>query len=165
MRAIQKSGSNARLRQRSPRGRNGVAVDERSISQFYRVGSRNTLRAPIARAPESPVWPRSAARPDPASTSHARSPVRFEKTEEIVKKIRFVSILAILVAVLSINVAPTAFAAAASAVAVEAVAEDLPCYDLWTGCLAGGGSANFCEGMWCGCMQSRYGYICSANVS
>lgn len=77
------------------------------------------------------------------------------------KKIRFVSLLVILVAVLTVNVAP-AFAATATAVAA---AEDLPCYDLWTGCLAGGGSANFCEGMWCGCMQSRYGYICSAVVS
>lgn len=75
------------------------------------------------------------------------------------KKIRFISILAVLVAVLSFNLASTAFAATATV----AVAEDLPCYDLWTGCLAGGGSSSFCEGMWCGCMQSHYGYIC--NVS
>jgi hypothetical protein len=43
-------------------------------------------------------------------------------------------------------------------------AQALPCYDLWQGCLAGGGGDNFCEGMWCGCMYREYGYACAAQV-
>jgi len=69
-------------------------------------------------------------------------------------KIRFVSILAVLVAVLMFNVVPVAEAMAAS---------DTPCTDRWAGCVAGGGGAEFCDGLWCGCMYSTYGYICSAS--
>jgi hypothetical protein len=35
----------------------------------------------------------------------------------------------------------------------------LPCYDLWRGCLAGGGGENFCEGVWLGCMERTYGAL------
>lgn len=74
------------------------------------------------------------------------------------KKFRFVSLLAVLALSLAINVAvPTdAYAVAAS---------DTPCTDQYDGCIAGGGSSNFCHGMWCGCMHSRYGYVCEAQMS
>jgi hypothetical protein len=144
------------------RGLNGVEICKRSEAQSFRAGTRGKIRA------NAPVTPRRGAQSRTASGSgEATLLTHANRTKEKdVKKIRFISILAVLVAVLSFNLASTAFAADTSArTAAVAVAEDLPCYDLWTGCLAGGGSANFCEGMWCGCMQSHYGYICSANVS
>ena len=68
------------------------------------------------------------------------------------KKIRFTALVAILLAVLTLNVALP-------------VAADtgLPCYDQWRGCLAGGGGTNFCEGLWQGCMEKTYGDVAVAS--
>ena len=59
--------------------------------------------------------------------------------------VRRLSLLTVLVAVLGLNVT---------------VAQALPCYDRYNGCIAGGGGQDFCDGMWCGCMYSNYGYVC-----
>lgn len=60
----------------------------------------------------------------------------------MLKKFRSTVVAAVLLAALSL---PAAAAAA------------LPCYDMWRGCLDGGGSAAYCEGVWLGCMQKTYG--------
>jgi hypothetical protein len=39
----------------------------------------------------------------------------------------------------------------------------LPCYDLWRGCIDGGGGTNYCEGLWRGCMEKTYGALEIAN--
>ncbi len=70
-------------------------------------------------------------------------------------KLRYVSMLAVLAAVLVLNVGVPAMAAAES---------DTPCTDQYNGCIAGGGGQDFCYGMWCGCMYSRYGYVCEAQA-
>ena len=66
------------------------------------------------------------------------------------KRFRFLTLLGVLVAVLAFNVV------------MPPVAEALPtpCTDRYNGCMAGGGGSNFCDGMWCGCMYSTYGYVC-----
>jgi cell division protein FtsW (lipid II flippase) len=66
------------------------------------------------------------------------------------KNRRYFVVIVMLLAVVSVNVAMPAQA--------------LPCYDLWQGFLSGGGGSNYCEGMWCGCMYSQYGYACAAQV-
>jgi len=73
----------------------------------------------------------------------------------MIRNIRLISLIAVLVTVVAFNVV----------VPTTALASDLPCYDLWAGCTAGGGSENFCEGMWCACMFETYGYICNAQVT
>lgn len=73
------------------------------------------------------------------------------------KSVRVVSIVAVLLAVLTINLS------AAQAVAV-AEPTGLPCYDMWQDCLASGHSDTYCEGVWCGCMKATYGYDCDAVV-
>lgn len=71
------------------------------------------------------------------------------------KNVRALSIIAILLAVVAIN----------GAVAGTAVAsEGLPCYDMWQRCLDAGHSDSYCDGVWCGCMESTYGYLCDAQV-
>jgi hypothetical protein len=37
----------------------------------------------------------------------------------------------------------------------------LPCYDMWSNCT---GSADYCNGVWCGCMGALYGYMCPASL-
>lgn len=44
----------------------------------------------------------------------------------------------------------------------SAAAEDLPCYNMWQNCE---GSEEYCDGVWCGCMQATYGYSCSTANS
>ncbi|MEO8382539.1 MAG: hypothetical protein ABI779_22960 [Acidobacteriota bacterium] len=68
------------------------------------------------------------------------------------KKFRFVALLSVLVAVLAFNVVMPPVA--------QAVASATPCTDRYNGCMAGGGGYEFCDGMWCGCMYSTYGYVC-----
>lgn len=70
------------------------------------------------------------------------------------KKFRYASLVAVLLAFLALNVGIPAMAS---------VASDTPCTDQYNGCIAGGGGENFCNGMWCGCMYSTYGYVCSAS--
>ncbi|HEX6085940.1 MAG TPA: hypothetical protein VF266_15515 [Thermoanaerobaculia bacterium] len=73
------------------------------------------------------------------------------------KKFGIVSLLAVLALsiVLNVSVATDAHALAAES--------DTPCTDRYEGCIAGGGSQDFCDGMWCGCMHSRYGYVCDGT--
>jgi hypothetical protein len=79
------------------------------------------------------------------------------------RKLKIVSLLGILALTLIMNVAvSTDVYARTVAVAIES---DTPCTDQWAGCIAGGGSEAFCHGMWCGCMYSRYGYICEAQMN
>ena len=66
------------------------------------------------------------------------------------KKFRYFALLAVLVSVIGFNMV----------LPPVAVASATPCTDGWAGCLAGGGSEAYCDGYWCGCMYSRYGYIC-----
>jgi hypothetical protein len=68
----------------------------------------------------------------------------------MVKKLRYFSLVAVLLSVVGFNFAmPSAAQASAT-----------PCTDRYAGCIAGGGGSDFCDGMWCGCMYSRYGYVC-----
>ena len=76
--------------------------------------------------------------------------------EEIVfKNVRALSIIAVLLAVVVINVAAPQAALADTG---------LPCYDMWQRCLDNGHSDSYCDGVWCGCMESNYGYICDAQL-
>jgi hypothetical protein len=72
----------------------------------------------------------------------------------MIRKLRFVSVLAILMAVLSLNLALPA----------GAVVSDTPCTDRYDGCISGGGGQDYCYGLWCGCMHSTYGYVCEAQA-
>lgn len=72
------------------------------------------------------------------------------------KNVRALSIIAILLAVLAIN-----GAVAGTAVAAET---GLPCYDMWQRCLDSGHTDSYCDGVWCGCMESTYGYLCDAQL-
>jgi hypothetical protein len=74
------------------------------------------------------------------------------------KKFRFLMLTAILLAVVTMNVAPVM--AYADAVAVDQPASATPCADKYAGCRAGGGSESFCDGMFCACMYNTYGAIC-----
>ena len=65
------------------------------------------------------------------------------------KRFRFFVLLAVLVSVVGFNMALPATAEAAT-----------PCTDRYNGCMSGGGGYDYCDGMWCGCMYSRYGYVC-----
>jgi hypothetical protein len=76
------------------------------------------------------------------------------------KNVRALSIIAMLLVVISFNVAGAQAAATQAAVAETG----LPCYDMWQRCLDGGGSAERCDGVWCGCMEATYGYVCAAQV-
>lgn len=76
------------------------------------------------------------------------------------KKYGIVSLLAVLALTLTLNVAVSADAYATVAAEEES---DTPCTDRYEGCIAGGGSEDFCYGMWCGCMHSRYGYVCDGT--
>ncbi|MBV9496670.1 MAG: hypothetical protein JOZ54_20670 [Acidobacteria bacterium] len=68
------------------------------------------------------------------------------------KKARIFARFALLLTVLSIGMA------------IPAMADTgLPCYDMWRGCLAGGGGENYCEGVWLGCMEKTYGTLEVAN--
>ena len=71
------------------------------------------------------------------------------------KKFGIVSLIAVLALSIALNVT----------VATDAHAQesDTPCTDRYEGCIAGGGSQDFCDGMWCGCMHSRYGYVCDGT--
>ena len=74
------------------------------------------------------------------------------------KNVRTLSIIAILLAVITINVAATQ----------TAVASDtgLPCYDMWQDCLNNSNhTADYCDGVWCGCMAATYSYVCDALIS
>ena len=75
------------------------------------------------------------------------------------KKFRLVALLAVLALALIVNVAVSSDAYAAAYPAES----DTPCTDQYNGCMAGGGGESFCNGMWCGCMYNRYGYVCSAS--
>ena len=68
------------------------------------------------------------------------------------KTTRFIALVALLLTVLSIGAALPA-----------AADTGLPCYDLWRGCLDGGGGTNYCEGVWLGCMERTYGSAAIAN--
>jgi hypothetical protein len=77
------------------------------------------------------------------------------------KKFSFLALAAVLLAIVTMNIAAPAMAVVAFDQAVDqAVAPAGPCTDMRNGCLAGGGSAEYCQGMWCGCLYSRYGEIC-----
>lgn len=71
------------------------------------------------------------------------------------KNVRVFMLAFLLLAVIAVNVSAAAVAEPTG----------LPCYDMWQNCLSGGGSAEYCEGVWCGCMQALYGYICGAAVA
>lgn len=49
-----------------------------------------------------------------------------------------------------------------SGLLTPATASDLPCYDMWEAC---GGSEEYCDGVWCGCMGATYGYQCDAQLN
>jgi hypothetical protein len=68
------------------------------------------------------------------------------------KKMRSSFLAAIVATVLTLSALPM-FALAAAA------ETGLPCYDMWRGCLDGGGSSSYCEGVWLGCMNSHYGTL------
>jgi hypothetical protein len=69
---------------------------------------------------------------------------------DTMRKLRYFALLAVLVSVIGFN----------AVLPPVAVALATPCTDRWAGCVAGGGGDAFCDGMWCGCMYSSYGYIC-----
>lgn len=66
------------------------------------------------------------------------------------KKARYFALLAVLVSVIGFN----------AVLPPVAAASETPCTDQYNGCMAGRGGAEFCDGMWCGCMYSTYGYVC-----
>ncbi|HEX7154905.1 MAG TPA: hypothetical protein VF618_25720 [Thermoanaerobaculia bacterium] len=70
------------------------------------------------------------------------------------KTSRVLILVVLLLSVLALNVS----ASVATEVATEEAAA-LPCYDMWTNCKTTH-SAEYCEGMWCGCMKATYGSNC-----
>jgi hypothetical protein len=66
------------------------------------------------------------------------------------RKFRYFALLAVLVSVVGFNMV----------LPPVAMASQTPCTDRYNGCVAGGGGGDFCDGMWCGCMYSTYGYVC-----
>lgn len=69
------------------------------------------------------------------------------------KTSRVLALVVLLLTVVVLNVAATA-----DEVAMEAESSSLPCYDMYQGCMSGGGhSADYCDGVWCGCMRAKYG--------
>jgi hypothetical protein len=109
--------------------------------------------------PAGDSW-RSVARPSGAFGRQSVTHRSIRRTEKhggviVIKKIRASALTVVVLATLSLSALPLFAAANASAVAVS----ELPCYDMWRGCLDGGGSSSYCEGVWLGCMNKTYGTL------
>jgi hypothetical protein len=85
------------------------------------------------------------------SVSHVRCNVDIQLGQEqiVSKTIRSLALVVLLVSVIAVNVS----ADVAMEVAPEAA---LPCWDMYQNCKKTH-TQEFCDGVWCGCMNATYG--------